>query len=245
MLESAIITGGTSGIGLATAKLMAASSKYRAIGILSRHKPKTGTECELFLGLNNSVCKHFECDVTNLSSINQSLKEFCSSFNVAAPGHLINCAGQGLNKLIVRTSAEEVFNIVNTNLVGSILTSKQCIELMLRAKTKGRIVNVGSVVGMTGNIGQSVYAASKAGLIGFTKSAAKELGSRGIYVNLVAPGYIKTPMTSTLNEYSLAQQIPLKRFADSEEIAQGIIFLLSNQASYVNGQILTIDGGLS
>jgi 3-oxoacyl-[acyl-carrier protein] reductase len=157
---------------------------------------------------------------------------------------LINNAGQTLDKPLLRITAEDLENHFRTNLFSAFLLSKSALRYF---KDGGVIVNVSSVVGIIGNSWQTAYSASKAGLIAFTKSLAKEMGSRGIRVVAVAPGFIETPMTEGLPEQvkkKYLENIPLRRFGKPEEVAEVIAFLVSDKASYISGQVIVVDGGL-
>ena len=159
---------------------------------------------------------------------------------------LVNNAGINKDNLLIRMSEEEFDQVININLKGTFFCMKHAAQVMLRQRF-GKIINISSVIGITGNIGQSNYAASKAGVIGMTKSVARELASRGITVNAVAPGFIRTDMTETLpdkvKEASMAA-IPLGRFGDSSEVAGAVSFLASDMANYITGQVLQVDGGM-
>lgn len=159
---------------------------------------------------------------------------------------LVNNAGITRDKLLIGLTQEDFMSVLEVNLKGTYLCTKLAVKDMMK-KRNGRIINMSSVVGVHGNAGQSNYAASKAGVIGFTKSVAKEFASRGITVNAVAPGMIATDMTDAIPENmheAMLQQIPVKRIGTPEDIAAGVLFLASDDASYITGQILTIDGGL-
>jgi 3-oxoacyl-[acyl-carrier protein] reductase len=160
---------------------------------------------------------------------------------------LVNNAGITRDNLIMRMSEQDWDDVLTTNLKGAFLTSKAAIRPMLRQRS-GRIINMTSVVGLTGNAGQANYSAAKAGLVGLTKTLAKEVGSRGITVNAVAPGFIDTRLTDVLPEeikQRLLESTPLGRFGSVEDIANAVAFLASDQASFITGHVLSVDGGLS
>ena len=160
---------------------------------------------------------------------------------------LVNNAGITRDNLLLRMSEEDFDAVINTNLKGAFLCMKQAAKRMLKQKS-GRIINISSISGVAGNAGQANYCAAKAGIIGLTKSAAKELGSKGITVNAIAPGYICTDMTDVLNDTvkdAILTRIPLKRFGSPEDIAYTAAFLASDEAAYITGQVLGTDGGMS
>ncbi len=183
-------------------------------------------------------------DVNNVESITAALSSVEKS--IGAPTILVNNAGITRDNLLLRMTEEEWDDILNTNLKSAYRMTKACLRAMTKARW-GRIINISSVVGATGNAGQANYAASKAGLIGFTMSLAREVGSRNITVNAVAPGFIDTDMTRQLNETqkaALLSQIPLGRLGQVEEIAHAVAFLASPQAGYITGMTLHINGGM-
>ena len=183
-------------------------------------------------------------NVTDHDSITNLIKEITAEF--AAPTILVNNAGITRDNLMLRMKDEEWADVIETNLTSIFRLSKACLRGMMKAQ-KGRIINVGSVVGSTGNPGQANYSAAKSGIIGFTKSLAREVGSRNITVNTVAPGFIDTDMTRELPEEqrnALLGNIPLGRLGSSEEIAKAVLFLASDDASYITGETLHVNGGM-
>jgi 3-oxoacyl-[acyl-carrier protein] reductase len=159
---------------------------------------------------------------------------------------LINNAGMTVDNLLIRVKSEDWDRVIGTNLRGTVLCTKAVSRVMIRNRY-GRIVNLSSVVGQTGNVGQSVYAATKAGILGFTKSIARELGARGITANAVAPGFIETEMTASLapqHQEEFLRSIPVGRFGTSEEVAQVVVFLVGSGAAYITGQVIGVNGGL-
>ena len=159
---------------------------------------------------------------------------------------LVNNAGITKDMLLLRMKQEDFLSVINTNLVGTFNMTKNVISYMTKQK-EGRIINISSVVGISGNAGQTNYAASKAGIIGFTKSLAKEVASRNILVNAVAPGFIETKMTDVLKEEikeEINKTIPLKRMGTAEDVANVVKFLSSEDSSYITGQVIQVDGGM-
>ncbi|WP_275097518.1 3-oxoacyl-ACP reductase FabG [Sedimenticola hydrogenitrophicus] len=183
-------------------------------------------------------------NVTDPDSIDTVLKAIAEGFG--APSILINNAGITRDNLLMRMKDEEWDSILDTNLTSIYRLSKACLRSMMKAR-KGRIISIGSVVGSTGNAGQTNYAAAKAGMIGFTKSLAREVGSRGITVNAVAPGFIDTDMTRELPQEQhkkLLSEIPLARLGAPKEIANAVVFLASSAADYITGETLHVNGGM-
>ncbi len=183
-------------------------------------------------------------NVTDQASIDAALKAVTEAFG--APGILINNAGITRDNLLMRMKEEEWQTIMDTNLTSIFRLSKSVLRAMMKAR-KGRIISIASVVGVTGNAGQTNYSAAKAGVIGFSKSLAREVGSRGITVNVVAPGFIDTDMTRALPDAqreALLSQIPLGRLGDAAEIAKAVAFLASPGASYISGETIHVNGGM-
>lgn len=183
-------------------------------------------------------------DVANADSIAEVMKQIADAYG--APEVLVNNAGITRDNLLMRMKEEEWDDIINTNLSSVFRMSKAVLRGMMKARS-GRIINIASVVGATGNAGQANYAAAKAGMVGFAKSMAKEVGSRGITVNTVAPGFIDTDMTRELadeHKQSLLSGIPLGRLGDPKEIANAVAFLASEGASYITGETLHVNGGM-
>jgi len=237
----AVVTGGCRGIGKSIVIKLASEGAF--VYALDYVIPD---ESEVFCE-NQELTKNIKCmqaDVSNFSSIENcvnTILEEKSRIDI-----LVNNAGITRDNLLMRMSEAEWDAVLNTNLKGAFICTKIITRPMM-SQRYGRIVNVGSVVGLMGNAGQSNYSASKAGLVGFTKSIARELASRNILVNLVAPGYVRTAMTEKLNDEqkkAFIENIPLKRVAEPEDIANAVAFLCSDQASYITGNILNVNGGL-
>ena len=188
--------------------------------------------------------KGLRMDVTNQESINSAIKNIQDEYG--ALYGLVNNAGVTNDNLLMRMTEEQWLSVIETNLTSIYRVTKSIIKDMMKAR-EGRIVNIGSIVGMMGNAGQSNYSASKSGLLGFTKSLARELSSRNINVNLISPGFIDTDMTKALsNEQidNLSKNIPLGRIAESSEVSSVVSFLLSDDSSYITGENINVNGGL-
>lgn len=188
--------------------------------------------------------KGLKMDVTNQESINSAIKNIQDEYGSLYG--LVNNAGITNDNLLMRMTEEQWLSVIETNLTSIYRVTKSIIKDMMKAR-EGRIVNIGSIVGMMGNAGQSNYSASKSGLLGFTKSLARELSSRNINVNSISPGFIDTDMTKALsNEQidNLSKNIPLGRIAESSEVSSVVSFLLSNDSSYITGENINVNGGL-
>ncbi|RLA05943.1 MAG: 3-oxoacyl-ACP reductase [Gammaproteobacteria bacterium] len=235
--QTALVTGATRGIGAAIAEQLA-SDGFIVFGTATS---KTGAN-SITKNLNKygGGNKGYVLNVTNSEQISNLIKEI-SPISV-----LVNNAGITSDNLLMRMSNEEWLSVINTNLSSIYRTSKAVIRPMMKAKY-GRIINISSVVGSTGNPGQTNYAAAKAGIDGFTKALSKEIGSRGITVNSIAPGFIESDMTSGLpakQKEILLSQIPANRLGTPQDVAKLTAFIASDKSSYINGQTLHINGGM-
>ena len=238
--EVALITGGARGIGKAIAMRLAQESYKVAVCDIA-------SECDDVVQLikdNGGQALGLSCDITDPLMVKEMIAQIIDTFGRL--DILVNNAGIAQDNLLLRISDEEWLQTIKTNLTGTFYCTRAAIRPMLKQK-KGRIINISSVVGLRGNAGQSHYAASKAGIIGFTKAIAREYGSRGITANAVAPGYIQTDMTADLpEEYwkDILNSIPLKRPGTAVDIAGVVAFLASPVAAYITGQVIAVDGGL-
>lgn len=234
----ALITGASRGIGRAIAERLAEDGFF----VLGTATSENGAAAiSAYLGENG---KGLKLDVSNSESVESIMKAISDEFGT--PHVLVNNAGITRDNLLMRMKDDEWDDIISTNLTSVFRMSKAVLRGMMKAKT-GRIINISSVVGSTGNAGQANYAAAKAGMIGFTKSMAKEVGSRNITVNTVAPGFIDTDMTKELSDdikNNLLTAIPLARLGDAKEIAHAVSFLASDGAAYITGETLHVNGGM-
>jgi len=237
--KTGIITGGASGIGKATAKKFVEYGARVILFDVNEEALKNFWEEEV-----GDRGWYFVGDISKKEDIEKFIKEIKDKNEKI--DILVNNAGVTRDTFLIRMKEEDWDFVLNVNLKGIFLLTKEILKLMIKEE-KGVIINLSSVVGITGNVGQCNYSASKAGVIAFTKSLAKEVGSRNIRVVAVAPGFIETPMTLKLPEEikkKYLQQIPLKRFGKPEEVAELISFLSSNKASYISGCVIQIDGGM-
>ncbi|MBO4495907.1 MAG: 3-oxoacyl-[acyl-carrier-protein] reductase [Clostridiales bacterium] len=242
MTKTAIVTGGSRGIGRATA--IELSKMGMNVAIVYHGNQAKAEETVAACKENGVEAIAIQCDVKDRAAVEVAIENVRETFG--SVDVLVNNAGVTKDGLLLRMSEEDFDTVVDTNLKGCFLFSKACASIMMKQRA-GKIINIASVVGISGNAGQANYAASKAGIIGFTKSLAKELGSRGITVNAVAPGFVETDMTDVLSDKvkeALMNNIPLKRTAKPEDIANAIGFLASEKADYITGQVLTVDGGM-
>jgi len=238
----AIVTGGATGIGKAIVEKL---SSHGATVIINYNSSKTASE-ELVNELTN---KGYTVDCIQANVSNFSDAEKLINYAVEKYGRLdilVNNAGITRDNLIMRMSEEDFDQVINVNLKGAWNTSKHASKIMMKQRN-GKIINISSVVAIMGNAGQSNYCASKAGIIGLTKSLARELAKRNITVNAIAPGFIKTKMTESLDEQlveQIANNIPLSRLGEPSDVANVVLFLASDLADYITGQVINVDGGL-
>ncbi|HEX6573496.1 MAG TPA: 3-oxoacyl-[acyl-carrier-protein] reductase [Gemmatimonadaceae bacterium] len=236
--KNAVVTGSTRGIGRAVAEALAQSGAR--VAIVGRDKDKASA---VATAIGNGAAG-FACDVSDTAQVAQLVAEVEKEFG--GIDILVNNAGLTRDNLVMRLKDEDWDEVLNANLRGAFAAIRAAARGMMK-KRSGRIINMASVVGLMGNKGQANYAASKAGLIALTKSIAKELGSRNILVNAIAPGYIETEMTDAMTpeaRTALSGMIPLERLGKPSDIASMVVFLASDHASYITGQVLVIDGGM-
>ncbi|MDQ1495298.1 MAG: 3-oxoacyl-[acyl-carrier protein] reductase [Actinomycetota bacterium] len=230
MTRSVLVTGGSRGIGLAVAQSFAAQGDRVAVTYRSSGTP------EGFFGVR--------CDVTKADEVNAAFEAVEAENGPVEV--LVSNAGITRDTLLLRMTDDEWGAVIDTNLTGAYRVARRAARGMLRSHS-GRMIFVSSVVGLSGSAGQSNYAATKAGLVGFARSIAREFGSRGITANVVAPGFVDTELTAVLSDdrrAELLEQIPLKRYASPKEIAGVVRFLASDEAAYITGAVIPVDGGL-
>jgi 3-oxoacyl-[acyl-carrier protein] reductase len=239
--KTALITGASQGIGRACAIALAHAGAK--IALAARNEEKLN-QVAAEITANGGTAKAFVLDIANEESIKSTAKAVQDHFGTVHI--LVNNAGITKDTLLLRMKRSDWDDVIATNLTGTFLLTQALIGPMLKARW-GRIINISSVVGETGQAGQANYAASKAGLIGFTKSLARELASRNITANAVAPGYIETAMTAVLDEKqrtAMLTQVPLGRPGTEEDVANAVRFLASDDASYITGHVLDVNGGM-
>jgi 3-oxoacyl-[acyl-carrier protein] reductase len=239
--QIAVVTGAGRGIGRAIALKFA--SEGADVVVVSRTQENSEKVAAEIRALGRRAWAH-AVDVADAAAVNAAAEKILAE--TSQVDLLVNNAGVTRDGLLMRMSDADWDTVVNTNLKGAFLVTKAFSRAMIKAR-RGCIVNISSVIGLIGNAGQCNYAASKAGVIGFTQSVARELAGRGIRVNAIAPGFIQTDMTSVLKEEmkaALLKQIPLGRLGEAEDIADAALFLASPAARYITGQVLTVDGGM-
>ncbi len=238
----AIVTGGSRGIGRAVALGLAKNGAKVVINYAGN--AKAAQEVVEIIIANGGEAIAVQADVANAQAVDLLVKQTMDTFGRI--DILVNNAGITRDTLLMRMKEEDWDAVLNTNLKGIFFCTKAVSRIMMKQKT-GKIINMTSVVGIMGNAGQANYAAAKAGVIGFTKSMARELASRNITVNAIAPGFITTDMTSVLPEQvkeDLAKNIPLAKLGSPEDVAYAVVFLSSDYANYITGQTLNVDGGM-
>ncbi len=243
--KTALITGGTAGIGKAIACLYAEHGADVAIfGTNKERAEQALKEIEASKADPQQKCAYFLVDVSKSKEVEQTVDQVLKTWGKI--DILVNNAGITRDNLLMKMTEEDWDLVVDVNLKSVYNTCRVLTRPMMKARS-GAIINITSVIGLTGNAGQSNYAASKSGMIGFSKSLAKELASRGIRINCVAPGYIETQMTQGLSDQikeSILSKIPLSRIGQPRDIAHAALFLASDLANYITGQVITVDGGM-
>lgn len=237
-----LVTGAARGIGKSIALSLASQGAHVVFNYRGDEAKAAALKEELAQAGGKATGLKF--DVTDYEAMTAAIDEFTK--NVAPISGLVNNAGISKDTLLLRLKPEEISSIIDTNLKGSMMVTQALSRNFLKAQDVS-IVNISSIVGLMGNVSQAAYAASKAGMIGFSKSVAKELGSRNVRCNAICPGFIKTDMTEALNEKAKEEynkSIPLGRMGEANEVAALTCFLLSNASSYVTGEVIKIDGGL-
>ena len=238
----ALVTGASRGIGKAIAIALAKSGATVVINYAGNINAAKEVESEI--NAINGKAIIFQADVSNVDAVENMIKAVVEQFGRI--DILINNAGITRDNLLMRMKESDWDEVMNTNLKGVYNCTKSISRIMMKQRY-GKIVNMTSVVGLTGNAGQANYAAAKAGVIGFTKSVAKEFASRGINVNAIAPGYISTDMTAVLSDEvkkDFAAKIPFGRIGQAEDVAEAVLFLVSDKSSYITGQTINVDGGM-
>lgn len=243
--KKTIITGGTSGIGKAIASLFVREGARVVILGTNKEKAVAAVDEINAESQNFGACSHCLVDVGNSaqveSNIKRQIQEWSNHIDI-----LVNSAGITSDKLLVRMTEEDWNRVISVNLDSIFRVTKAVLPTMMKARS-GKIINIASVIGIMGNPGQTNYAASKAGMIGFSRSLAKEVAKRGICVNTIAPGFIETPMTDKLSQEqreSILRTVPITRFGTPIEVANAALFLASELSSYVTGAVLPVDGGM-
>lgn len=239
--KTAIVTGGSRGIGAAICKRFAEQGAN--IALLYAGNTQKAEETKAALQEMGVKAEAYQCNVADAEQVAAVCKQIIKDFDGA--DILVNNAGITKDKLVPMMKVPDFDSVVDTNLKGAFYMIKQLYPVFMKQKS-GKIINISSISGLMGNPGQTNYSASKAGLIGLTKSVAKELASRNVNCNAIAPGFVATDMTETLSENNaLVDHIPMKRFAQPEDIANLALFLASDQSDYITGEVIRIDGGLA
>ena len=241
-MKTAFVTGGSRGIGSAIA--LALGKTFHVVVGFANSEDKASDVVKEIVAAGGSAST-VQIDISDAESVDNAFTSIEKEYN--SVDILINNAGITKDNILPRMKEDEWLEVIQTNLTGSFYTSQRAIKLMMKNKW-GRIVFISSVVGLSGNQGQANYAASKAGLIGLAKSISKEMGSRNITSNVVAPGYIETDMTSFLddqNKENIIEQLSIKRIGKPEDISNIVSFLCNDESEYITGQVIPVDGGLT
>ena len=237
----ALVTGAAQGIGKAIALLLAQHGADIVVSDINFEKAEETAKEIQAIGQRTMAIR---VDVANLNDVEQMVRSIIERFGQI--DILVNNAGIARDKLILRMTEEDWDAVLNINLKGTFNCTKAIVRYMVKQRN-GKIVNISSVVGEMGNAGQANYAASKAGVIGFTKTIAREIAQRGINVNAIAPGYIQTPMTDAIPEKAkeeMKRLIPMERLGRPEDVAEAVLFLVSEASSYITGQVINVNGGI-
>ena len=237
-----IVTGATRGIGKGIA--LSFAKEGASVALIGRNPEALQAVSDEVKGFGGP-CDFYSCDVANTQNVVDTVNKILDKYKCI--DILVNNAGITKDNLLLRMSEADWDDVLDTNLRGIFNFTKAVSKAMLKAK-KGKIISIASIIGITGNAGQANYAASKAGIIGFTKSVAKELSSRGITVNVIAPGYIETEMTGQLRpelQENILKAIPLGRLGTVDDVAGACLFLASDEANYITGQTIVVDGGMA
>ena len=241
-MKTAFVTGGSRGIGSAIA--LALGKTFHVVVGYANSEDKSNDVVKEIVAAGGSAST-VQIDISDVESVDNAFTTIEKEYN--SVDVLINNAGVTKDNILPRMKEDEWLEVIQTNLTGSFYTSQRAIKLMMKNKW-GRIVFISSVVGLSGNQGQANYAASKAGLIGLSKSISKEMGSRNITSNVIAPGYIETEMTSFLddqNKENIIEQLSIKRIGKPEDISNIVSFLCKDESEYITGQVIPVDGGLT
>lgn len=239
----ALVTGASKGIGRAVALALAKEGATVIVNYCSSQKE--ATEVVDAIIMNNGCAESYQCNVSNFDEVGVMINDIVNKYGKI--DILVNNAGMVKDSLIYRMTEKDFDLVLETNLKGTFNTTRHASKFMMKQKY-GKILNVASIIGLLGNAGQANYSASKAGIIGLTKSVSKELAGRGINVNAVAPGFIATDMTEEIPEKAkkeIMSKIPLHRYGQASEVADLITYLVSDKAEYITGQIICIDGGIT
>ncbi len=240
--KTAVVTGGTRGIGFAIAKKLAGNGAN--VAVIATRAGEAADRAVAELAAAGVTAKLYLCDIRNAEAVDAAAAEILADFG--SVDVLVNNAGITRDNILPGLSAEDIDDVIDVDLKGAIFVTRAFVRSMMR-KRSGSIINISSVVGLMGNRGQANYAAAKAGLIGFTKTIAKEYGGRGIRCNAVAPGYIATEMTAALPEEAreqLVKSLPLGRLGDPDDVADTVLFLAGDASRYITGEVIKVDGGM-